>query len=119
MISVLIVEDEPDVQRILSRVLRRAGVETIQASSGLSALQILSHRSVDVILSDLHMPGISGIELYQRLPGALQRRVIFCSGSPPTEELPAEVPLLWKPVDTLELREMVAQIAARALVPGG
>ncbi len=63
--TVLIVDDEKNTRDGLERALRRK-YEVLTAESGARALDILSETSVDVMLSDLRMPGIDGITLLQR-----------------------------------------------------
>ena len=60
---VLLVDDDANVLRGLARVLRRQPYELYTARSGDEAMQILKTQSVDVIVSDEQMPGISGADL--------------------------------------------------------
>ncbi|MBN2684687.1 MAG: sigma-54-dependent Fis family transcriptional regulator [Pontiellaceae bacterium] len=62
---VLIVDDEKSARDGLVRALRR-DYNVLAAESGATALEILSERSVDVLLSDVRMPGMDGITLMQR-----------------------------------------------------
>jgi two-component system response regulator AtoC len=62
---ILIVDDEKNTRDGLERALRRK-YEVLTAESGARALELLSETSVDVMLSDLRMPGIDGITLLQR-----------------------------------------------------
>ncbi len=64
---VLVVDDEPKMQRVLEIMLQRMGYEVACAGNGQEALQILKSGSADLIISDLRMPGMSGIELLQTL----------------------------------------------------
>jgi two-component system chemotaxis response regulator CheY len=69
-ISVLIVDDSAVMRRILERALRQAGLEiaaVFEASNGAEALDILSRETVDLILSDLNMPRMGGLELLRQL----------------------------------------------------
>lgn len=61
--SILIVDDEPLIRQALLRALSGEGYELLQAPGGLEALEILQTREVDLILSDLVMPGMDGLEL--------------------------------------------------------
>lgn len=61
--SILIVDDEPLIRQALFRALTGEGYELIQAPGGQEALEILKKRRVDIILSDLVMPGMDGLEL--------------------------------------------------------
>src|SRR5687768_8005519 len=61
-IKVLVVDDEPDILEFLYYNLTRNGFEVIQASSGNEAIQIADRELPDVILLDIMMPGIDGVE---------------------------------------------------------
>ncbi len=65
-IRVLIVDDSSTIRRIISRCLDRAelGVtDVFEASDGLEALELLASRSVDVVLTDINMPNMDGLQL--------------------------------------------------------
>ena len=71
----MIVDDDPGVSRMLERVLREEGYETVLAGDGLAALEILQRGIVPaVILLDLMMPRMGGLELVERL----ERDDTFC-----------------------------------------
>lgn len=65
--KILIVEDETDINRLLVKILKEAGYETIQAFSGSEARLFLEKEIPDLILLDLMLPGISGEELLQNI----------------------------------------------------
>ena len=81
--TVLIVEDEPGVQRIAARVLGVKGYEVLTAASAEEALGLLrdGHRTVDLLLTDVVLQGMGGRELAEAAvalrPGL---RVLFVSG---------------------------------------
>ena len=60
---ILCVDDERVSLIVRSRVLEKAGYEVIPAASGVEALEILRSRRVDLVLTDLLMPGMTGQEL--------------------------------------------------------
>lgn len=60
--TILAVDDEANVLSAISRTLRALNAEMLTASSGEAALKLMSTKSVDVILSDMRMPGMSGAE---------------------------------------------------------
>lgn len=64
---VLLVDDEPHITQALKRGLREKPYEVLTAHSGDEALQLLSHKTVDVIVSDEHMPHMLGSELFARV----------------------------------------------------
>jgi response regulator RpfG family c-di-GMP phosphodiesterase len=64
---VLIVDDERSVCVLLSEKLSSEGLECQSCSSGEKALALMQGESFDLIISDLHMPGISGLELLEKV----------------------------------------------------
>ena len=69
--TLLIVDDEEKILAALRRSLRREGYEIVTASTPREALRILDEHEVDGILSDLKMPGMSGVDLLRKA-GRLQ-----------------------------------------------
>ncbi len=67
METVLIVDDEKNYPLILSAVLQEEGYEVLTANSGPDALDILHHSDVDLVLTDMKMPGMDGIELMENV----------------------------------------------------
>src|SRR5262245_11512097 len=61
--AVLVVDDEPGIADSLQKVLEREGLRVFTASSGAQALEILRREPVSVMLTDLLMPGMSGMDL--------------------------------------------------------
>lgn len=68
--SVLVVDDEPNMRRILTKVLQDEGYSVTGAASAQEAIGSLSEGHFDVVLSDVRMPGMDGIELMQRIKQA-------------------------------------------------
>jgi CheY-like chemotaxis protein len=64
---VLVVDDNDDVRELLIHILRAEGLSTIGAADAISALAILDSHQIDLILLDVMMPGISGIELLSKI----------------------------------------------------
>ncbi|MBW1835629.1 MAG: sigma-54-dependent Fis family transcriptional regulator [Deltaproteobacteria bacterium] len=67
METILIVDDEKNYPPILSAVLKEEGFETFTANSGPEALQILENSDVDLVLTDMKMPVMDGIELLEKV----------------------------------------------------
>ncbi|WP_373499388.1 sigma-54-dependent transcriptional regulator [Desulfococcus sp.] len=67
METVLVVDDEKNYTLILSAVLEEEGFETLTANSGNDALQILGSADVDLVITDMKMPGMDGIELLESI----------------------------------------------------
>lgn len=64
---VLVVDDEPDARDLYSLYLRYAGIQADTASNGLEAVAKAADRLPDLIVMDLMMPGLTGIEATKRL----------------------------------------------------
>ncbi len=64
---ILVVDDDPDVLRVLTAMLRNAGYETLEAHDGDEAWRIVSDVELDLIITDIGMPGRSGDELLSML----------------------------------------------------
>jgi PAS domain S-box-containing protein len=78
---VLVVEDEPAVRRLTARILSGGGYEVIEAAEPYEALALCEDEDVDLLLTDLIMPGMSGKELADRLVASQpELRVLFMSG---------------------------------------
>ena len=65
--SVLIVDDEPNIRRMLAALLREEGYSTAQAGDGQEAVQAMADSEADVVLLDLALPGVHGLELLDAL----------------------------------------------------
>jgi two-component system nitrogen regulation response regulator NtrX len=68
--TVLIVDDELSIAEIIAEVLDEEGYVTLLASGGDQAMEILATRRPDLILLDLYMPGMSGLDLLRHLRSA-------------------------------------------------
>jgi CheY-like chemotaxis protein len=119
---VLIIDDDPLVGRAIARLLGHDH-DTILVASGPEALELLGPRDwFDVVLCDLQMPGMSGIELHARIkidfPHVAERMLFFSANCCAPEAVAfarsAGVTVLPKPVGAEELRAAIrAQMKPR------
>ncbi|MDA0322460.1 MAG: response regulator [Verrucomicrobia bacterium] len=65
--TILLVDDEPAILSILSRMLERFGFDTLYTSDGSEALQIMEREEIHVVMVDLRMPGMDGVTLCREL----------------------------------------------------
>ena len=65
ILSILVVDDDPSMASSLTEILDIKGFEVRAANSGAEALQILRDHPVDVMLTDVRMPDMNGVELYR------------------------------------------------------
>jgi CheY-like chemotaxis protein len=66
-LNVLHVDDDPMNLRVVEEILSAFGHNSVKASTGAEALTYLGQQAFDVVLLDIHMPGMSGIEVVERL----------------------------------------------------
>jgi two-component system response regulator AtoC len=64
---ILAVDDEPHMRRLLEISLRQAGYESVVASNGNEALELLRKNNIDLVVSDLHMPVMDGLKLLEAM----------------------------------------------------
>ncbi len=69
MSRILVAEDDPHILRLICMWLKRQGHEVLEARNGLAAREVLQTGVVDVLVSDVNMPGLDGLEL---VDGALR-----------------------------------------------
>lgn len=113
--TILIVDDEPGLRRVLGRAFALRGFHAVMASSGEEAAEVLKNQDVDAILMDLRMPGMSGRTLYHLVASSwphLAERVIAMSGDTEGDDNKAwieanDVPVLAKP---FELQDAVRAV---------
>jgi two-component system, NtrC family, response regulator PilR len=112
---ILIVDDEPSMREMLRIVLRRDGYDVVVAANGTEAIRILEKERVDLLLSDIRMPDISGVEVL-RTAKALNRDIIafmmtaFASTDSAVEAMRlGAVDYFTKPFNMDELRLKVRQ----------
>jgi two-component system response regulator ResD len=65
--TVLVVDDEPTIVEIVARYIERAGYETYQAADGPEALRLAELHRPDLVVLDVMLPGLDGIEVMRRL----------------------------------------------------
>jgi CheY-like chemotaxis protein len=101
---ILVVDDEPDLRFILRRVFEREGHEVIEAGDGAAALRSIRHAPPDLIVTDMMMPVMDGVELIQRLrgePSTAATPILAVSGDPQVAGAADAViakPYLWQDV---------------------
>ncbi|MEM7315204.1 MAG: hybrid sensor histidine kinase/response regulator [Planctomycetota bacterium] len=118
VIRVLIVDDEVGLTRSLERLLPEFEVKT--CSSGEQAVEILRSREFDIVVCDLVMPGLSGLEVFQKVlteQPKYQGRFVLMSGGIPSEEMrrtlaERNTSYLSKPFRPAELRNIIVKTFA-------
>jgi two-component system response regulator ResD len=65
--TVLVVDDEPTIVEVVARYMERAGYETYEASDGPAALRVAAEHRPDLVVLDLMLPGLDGLEVMRQL----------------------------------------------------
>ena len=121
--TILVVEDEAPLRRVLERALTRKGHRVLGAASAETAYELLAGERVDAVLLDVHLPTMSGLALYlaivHRTP-TLAGRIAIMTGDAEADHVRAWLErnpctLLRKPFD---LDEIVAWLRGVLDVPG-
>jgi signal transduction histidine kinase len=79
-VYILVVDDENSIRKLVERTLNPAGFQTQTASNGRQALKYLKETSFDVVISDISMPEMTGIELTKEIVNKYSADVILMTG---------------------------------------
>jgi PAS domain S-box-containing protein len=120
-VKILVIDDELVIRQFVSRVLSEEGHEVEALDNAEDALERIKSKRYRLILLDIKMPGISGIELYkqfQEIAPSLMKRVVFITGDvmgKRTTDFLAKtkVPYIMKPFDAKQLKTEIKRILAR------
>lgn len=116
--KVLIVDDQYGIRILLNEVLQKEGYDTYQAANGLQALEIVQENVPDLILLDMKIPGMDGIEILKRVkalyPGM---KVIIMTAYGELDMIQEAMDLgaithFAKPFDIVDIREAVKKYLA-------
>jgi len=114
-LRVLVVEDDMLIRMSTVDMLEELQHDVLEAGSGAEALAILDRKDVNILLTDLGLPGMSGEELGSRVREAWPHiAIVFATGMNHAPDLPgaATVALLTKPFGVDEIREAFARVTA-------
>ena len=113
MVHILLVEDDESLRKFLAQALIRAGHEVTDFGNGEDAYDCLLNFRFDLLLTDIVMPGIDGIELAKRAAEMNPAmKIMFITGFAavalhPSSNAPKQAKVLSKP---FHLREIVAEV---------
>lgn len=108
--DILVVEDNPDFLRLLCVMLEEMGHRPHAAANGEQALELLGDRRFDVLVADVQLPGMSGIDLARIAARTLPEiRIVFSSGHGYllADKLDFDFVVLHKPYFLAQLRQAV------------
>ncbi len=116
-LKVLLVEDDDDNRALMAEVLASSGWDVLSASSGREGLRALSEHSVDVVVTDVGMPGMCGLEVAKAAKAiAPSVPVVVVTGFVEDDEVGRAKgkdvdAVLVKPVDPDSLTRAVSEVA--------
>ncbi|MBN9392705.1 MAG: response regulator [Chloroflexi bacterium] len=115
---VLVVDDEESLCELLAEVLS-GDYEVIKAFNGKAALELARERKPDIIISDVMMPHMSGVEMLRALRDDAETEkipVILLSAAPPRSKVVEASAFLTKPFEIEVLEKVVAKVAQDKLL---
>jgi two-component system sensor histidine kinase RpfC len=125
-LRVLVADDQAANRTVLARILERAGHKVQQASDGEQALDLLELDTIDLVIVDMHMPRLSGLDVLRQLrymrAGGRQTPVIVLSADATAQaardaEEAGAPAFLTKPVMVARLLETIADLISPARLP--
>ncbi len=116
--KILIVEDEAHISGIIHDLLKMMNHEALVTSRGSEALELLDKHPVNLLLVDISLPDMTGVQLYQEIISRyprLSNRFLFMSGADPDDELNhliRETPnkFVYKPFQLLDLKAEIEEM---------
>jgi two-component system, cell cycle response regulator DivK len=119
--KILIVEDHPDVRRVLTVSLRHLGYEIVEANTGRSGIALTVSEIPDLVLVDLSLPDVSGLEIARAMkqnPRTAEIPLVALSGHTEREiaskALEAGIAAyLVKPIHTEDLVKVIERVTQR------
>ncbi len=120
--TILIVEDDPRTSASVALYLRHAGYEAVQVADGASALQVAAERRPDLIVLDLMLPGVDGLEVCRTLRRSTNVPVIMLTARSMEEDKLRGLEsgaddYVTKPFSPRELVARIAAVLRRAAPP--
>ena len=107
---VLVVDDEPDIRETLREAVEMAGCTAVLAANGEDALKLMTSRRPCMVIVDLMMPVMTGLELLhamQQVPALADLPVVISTSAP--RRAPPGLPILPKPIDLSALWRWMRQ----------
>lgn len=127
MTTILVVDDHVSNHRLMDFVLRQNGYNVLTATNGIQALDQLAREPVDLVVTDLLMPKMDGLELLERMradnrfhliPVAMVTASIKAHDAERARNAGVTA-WLTKPVDSEELVDLIGQLLHRQIEHGG
>jgi CheY-like chemotaxis protein len=125
-LKILVADDEKDIRKLIAFVLQKNGYQVLEAINGAQALQVAYDQKPDIVLLDLMMPQIDGLEVCRRLrlnPNTRKIPILILSAKSQNSDimnalLLGAVHYLVKPFTPKDLLEKVAEMAKEINIVG-
>ncbi len=108
---ILVVDDDPEVRHVTVSFLEGFGYDETEAPDGAAALDLLTRERFDLVLADLAMPGMSGVELAAAVRALVPGLpVLILTGHADAMQIPDDLPVLAKPFRSADLAQRVSEL---------
>lgn len=120
--SVLVVDDDEGMTETLSDILEDLGYHVEVASDGFKAIERVKAQAFDMILMDIKMPGINGVETYKEIKKIRPEAVVMMMTAYSVEDLVSEAVkegaygVMYKPIDITKVAEFIESVKDSALI---
>ena len=120
--NVLIVDDDIEMTETLSDILKDLGHHVEVANDGVDAIEKVKAQAFDVILMDIKMPGINGVETYKKIKSILPEAIVMMMTAYSVEDLVAEAlkegayGIMYKPIDIAKVIEFIERVKKSTLI---
>ncbi|TXM70628.1 response regulator [Methylobacterium sp. WL12] len=109
--AILVVDDDAEVRHVTASFLNGFGYDEIEAADGAAALALMEQRRFDLVVADLAMPGMTGVELAAEVRSRWSEvPVLIVTGHAEAVEIPHDLPVLTKPFQSAELARRVSSL---------
>jgi excisionase family DNA binding protein len=121
--TILVVDDEPAIRELMVRALATTSRAVLTAGSGEEALGIVKRSDVGLVVLDLAMPGMNGVDTFRAIHSLRPALPVMIVTGYPDSDLMAQAleigpfTMISKPVDLAQIQKTVHRIAGRSLVP--
>src|SRR5262245_14499144 len=121
--TILLVEDDPDIRDLIAYKLAKAGFDIVQATDGIAALELARQHHPDLVILDVRMPRLSGLEVCRELrtlPATAKVPIIMLTARTRPQDLEqaraaGASDYMSKPFSPRELQERVESVLQRAV----